>query len=1651
MKLPLHLLAALFLPGVATAQFNINEAFVASELAAGPISFPGPLGGTINLGYNLTPANPATFLTTGLIHTDSWASAPALQGWYFPNGVIVPSLIVNTTASAVNTGFAITGPGQIHMHPGSPSANGVAQPASAAVIRFTVATGGVHTISGEFQSLNSGTVAADVLRNGVSILGGGAGSDAFTFLEVVTLTAGDLIEFVVDDAGDVGSDSTGLYASIVPGSPPVDPVDPEDLRLDKPEPIGPATRRGPFAFSEIMYHPATRTDGRDVEFVEIYNSQPWTEDLTGYRISGDVSYDFPPGTMIPALGRLVIAAVPADVAAAYGISGVLGPYAGQLVDNSGALRLRNEGDGIAFEVDYDSENAWPAAPDGGGPSLVLARPSLGMQDPLAWAASALAGGSPGAAEPDPANPRTGVVINEVLAHSPGTDFIELYNSGADAVDLSGCMLTDSPDLAKYIFPPGTSIPANGLLVRTETELGFAPHATGDTLYLKSPDGTRVLDAVRFGAQENGVSSGRSPNGVRGWAPLASATPGAENSFVRRGEVVISEIMYHAITTLGDDEYIELHNRSAASVDLGGWRLRGEADSDIPAGTTLAAGARLVIAKNPAHLLTTYPALSGAMVLGPFSGSLSDRTGRVSLQKPVTYTPAGGTATTIRAEVDALDYGTGGRWGKWSDGGGSSLELTDARADARLAPNWADSDESAKSGWKTIEITGVLDHGMGAAPANQVQLFLLGAGECLVDDVEVIPNGGANRVTNGGFASATGWTFQGTQETSSVADGVLQLRATDRGDTANRVFSNLSSALASGSTATLRARVKWLRGSPEFLIRLRGSWLEASGNVLTTSAMGTPGAPNSRGIVNAAPAITEVTHRPVLPGFQQPVTVFARVSDPDGPAAVTLRYRLDPALTLTTVAMTPAGAGWFRAEIPAQSSGALAAFRVTATDGPGAAAVFPHDAPARECLVRWGDPKPAGSLGAYRLWMTQATRDRWAARDKNSNAPLDITFIYGGVRPIYNASAKYSGSWAHTGGYSGPAGSPCDYTLDFPDDDRLLGETSAILALPGTLGDDATLQREQLAWWMARKLGMPALHRRFVRVFVNGQQRQQVLEDTQQPPGAFLAEWFPDDDGGRLHKSQDWVEFQDNAMSALGDVRATLGNFTTTGGVKKTARYRWLWAPRGGDVLDNDFADFFALVDAHNLTAAAAYQAQVTALVDVSSWMRAMAVQRIAGNWDSYGWSIGKNMYAYKPRAGRWSMIPWDIDFSFAQVGDSATSNLFTNTSEHIGNESMADTLMLKFRNNATFRREYWRAFSDAVHGPMLTANERVDLVHSGLVAEGVTPSGLQTVKTYVTGRRNYILAQLATVAATFTVAGPADFSTASSALALSGTAPVSTATIEVNGLVISPVWSTVTAWSSSYLLAPGTNTLVIRALDGSGNEIGTTTLTVTYTGTASWAALRVNEWMASNDSYPDPADNDAEDWLEIYNPTGAPVDLANWRLSDDVGLPAMFIIPAGYSIPAGGRILVWADSEPAQNSAGNLQLHTNFKLSADGGSIMLSAPDGTLVDAVAFGVQTTDRTEGRYPDGAAGSLQLTLPTPGTANALTQFTDFTHNAATVTMTFTTTPGLRYGIEYSSDLLTWLPLGSNQVATGDTLSASDSVATGVRRYYRPVVTE
>ncbi|MCX6874761.1 MAG: hypothetical protein NTW21_13275 [Verrucomicrobia bacterium] len=37
-------------------------------------------------------------------------------------------------------------------------------------------------------------------------------------------------------------------------------------------------------------HPTNRADLRNPEFIEIYNSQPWSEDISGYEITDATNY-----------------------------------------------------------------------------------------------------------------------------------------------------------------------------------------------------------------------------------------------------------------------------------------------------------------------------------------------------------------------------------------------------------------------------------------------------------------------------------------------------------------------------------------------------------------------------------------------------------------------------------------------------------------------------------------------------------------------------------------------------------------------------------------------------------------------------------------------------------------------------------------------------------------------------------------------------------------------------------------------------------------------------------------------------------------------------------------------------------------------------------------------------------------------------------------------------------------------------------------------------------------------------------------------------------------------------------------------------------------------------------------------------------------
>jgi autotransporter-associated beta strand protein len=1274
------------------------------------------------------------------------------------------------------------------------------------------------------------------------------------------------------------------------------------------EPLGPSARTTGIVFSEIMWKPAPRTDGNNVEFLELYNSTPWFQDISGYQVTcADMNYTFPTNTVMPAGAFFVLAASSQGIANVYGVtSNVFGPYNGSL-KHSETLELLDEQTNILLTVPYTDVYPWPVAADGTGHSIVLANPTYGEGDPRAWDISDVVGGSPGQMDGFTPSPLRNVVINEILPHTENPavpQFIELYNHSTNSVDVSGCILTDDPATNLFVIPAGTVIGPAGFVAFTKPQFGFTLNGQGDTLYFIKPDGSRVLDAVQFGAQADGVSYGRWPDGANDFYAFTTNTPGTNNNTILIGDIVINELMYDPITT-DDFQYIELYNKGTNTVNLGGWQFTAGVTYTFPTNAVIGPNGYVVVGLDIATLFANYTNLDAGNTFGNYSGKLSHKGELVALSQPESYF---GT-NIIYVKEDEVTYGTGGRWGVWSGGGGSSLELIDPNSNHRLAANWADSDETQKSSWVNVQNTGVLDDGENyESGIYHAQIGLLDDGECLVDNIQVNYNG-TNYVSNGTFdggLALTNWallgcmTRSGLESTGYESGNSLHIRSSDKiwtGDNSCQVALNTNS-LAAGQTVTLSFEARWLRGWPEALLRLNGNWLEATGSLPLPNNLGSPGMPNSQYITNAGPAIYNVTHTPSLPAANQPVLVTANVSDPDGVQILTLYYRLDPATNYTAVPMLDNGTGGdavpgdgvFSATIPGQPTNQIVAFYISGTDSLGVATRFPSirpgdNEPVRECVVMFGDSIPGGSFGTYHLWITASNSARWATLPNLSNEGIDCTFV-NDTRVIYNMQGRFTGSPYHQI-FNTPSGNLCEYDWDFNDDDKFLGTTDfSKLHQPGDApGDDPSLQREELAQSFLRALGEPWLYKRLVAVYVNGNRRGPLMEDTQYPNSDIVKEHFPNDSGGFLYKMQPWFEFAPflvGSSNAWGNFSwCNLMPYTTTGGALKVARYRYNYELRRTPDSYSDFTNVFSLIDAANSSGTPNYVANMENMADMENWMRVFAANHAAGNADIFGGQNGQNIFGYIGALGtKYKLLVWQCN------------EVFGNSSRGPGVDMLSDFNPQDPNNaalfaNPTFQRMYWRALQELVNeplnvassGPLLMAKYNA-FIDNGLSVENPTDAiapgkSYPGIEAWLSQAQSSIASQLAAVNATNFSVNPT-VTINNDVANVIGIAPVNVAAVWINGVPYPLSWTTLTNWTVAVPLTSGTNILNIVGVDLNGQPVAGTSnqVAVTYNGTIPSPAGQVviNEIMYNNSIFP------GAQYVELYNnSTNLTFDLSGWQ------------------------------------------------------------------------------------------------------------------------------------------------------------------------------
>ena len=132
-----------------------------------------------------------------------------------------------------------------------------------------------------------------------------------------------------------------------------------------------------------------------------------------------------------------------------------------------------------------------------------------------------------------------------------SDWIEIYNSSTEAIDISGYTLSDSS--AAWKFPEGI-VPAKGYLlvwasdknkVAKDGQLhsNFKISASGETLTLKTPDGSMV-DTVTTAALKDDESYGRKTDGSLEWAVFSKATPLEANLYSSETIAVKEPVFSH---------------------------------------------------------------------------------------------------------------------------------------------------------------------------------------------------------------------------------------------------------------------------------------------------------------------------------------------------------------------------------------------------------------------------------------------------------------------------------------------------------------------------------------------------------------------------------------------------------------------------------------------------------------------------------------------------------------------------------------------------------------------------------------------------------------------------------------------------------------------------------------------------------------------------------------------------------------------------------------------------------------------------------------------------------------------------------------------------------------------------------------------------
>jgi hypothetical protein len=130
----------------------------------------------------------------------------------------------------------------------------------------------------------------------------------------------------------------------------------------------------------------------------------------------------------------------------------------------------------------------------------------------------------------------------------------------------------------------------------------------------------------------------------------------------------------------------------------------------------------------------------------------------------------------------------------------------------------------------------------------------------------------------------------------------------------------------------------------------------------------------------------------------------------------------------------------------------------------------------------------------------------------------------------------------------------------------------------------------------------------------------------------------------------------------------------------------------------------------------------------------------------------------------------------------------------------------------------------------------------------------------------------------------------------------------------------------------------------------------------------INELLPKNSQHGSDQDGEFDDWIELYNPSDEDQDISGYYLTDSKKNLTKWKFPVGTMIAKNGYLIVWADGDTTQ-----VGLHTNYKLSADGETVVLLTPDHQVINIVEYPATLVEQSWARKPN-ATGDFVWSVPT-----------------------------------------------------------------------------